>query len=287
MNNKKISAVLFVFNEQEYISDLIDSIVDQTHRVDKIIICDDMSSDDTLKIIKHKREALASRVEIKIIHGTKKGKVYAYEKSLKAVDTELFFVCGGDDLIGSNYVKSMYEFILSYDLRFAYTNQVWVNNNLDYIKYKKKKLSYTESDLFYGNPVGGGIFGYSEIIALFTPFPEGLMFEDWYVSLVLSHKYGRCFVNNHKEYLYRRHQGADTHYSSRAEKIKLIQRDISFMSFLIDMGFYEDVFLERVSVYGAMINDITFVQFLKILNLKYITFRERLKLIVIKVIRYY
>ena len=240
---EKISAIVFVHNEEMYISSLIDSINNQTCKVDQIIICDDFSTDNTLGIIQNKKNNLSKNINIKIINNKKKGKVYAYEEALKSVDTELFFVCAGDDVLKRDYVKSMMSFINKYKIDFAYSNHVWVDSNLNFIKYTEKNLFYTVNDLIYSNFAGGMIFGRSYIIKQYIPFPKGLTFEDWYVALFLSDKFGKCYINNNKNYLYRRHDGADTFISTRKDKVNLVKRDVLFFQLLVNINFYKDCHL--------------------------------------------
>jgi hypothetical protein len=181
----------------------------------------------------------------------------------------------------------MFEFINENNLEFAYSNPVWVDKDLKYIKYINKELFYTLDNLFYGNFVGGLIFGHSHIIKSIIPFPEGLTFEDWYVALTLADKFGQCYVHDEKNYLYRRHENASTFHSSPLDKKRLIKRDIDFFQLLIDKKFYPEILTRRMIYYRSMIEKVKFLKFLKVLFSKYLTLRERIKLIVIKVIRYY
>ena len=287
MKKRTISAVLFVYNEKDYISELIDSIVSQTSKVDKIIVCDDMSTDDTVDILRNKQQELLGKIEIEILNNDRKGKVYAYEKALNRVDTDFFFVCGGDDVLEENYVKSMFDFINANEVEFAYSNQVWVDERLEPLKYTQRKTFYTIDDLFYVNYVGGLIFGKSSIIKSYLPFPKGLDFEDWYVSLTLINKYGRCYINNEKNYLYRRHENASTFHTSRGDKKRLIERNIKFLKLMVDKGFYTTILNIRIMFYQSMVEPVNIVFFMKIFFSKYTTFKEKIKLIVAKTVGYY
>ena len=48
----KISIVVAVYNGEKYLKEQIDSFLNQTLLPDEIIICDDCSSDKTIKILK-------------------------------------------------------------------------------------------------------------------------------------------------------------------------------------------------------------------------------------------
>ena len=47
-----LSASLLTYNGAAYIKKQLDSILNQTKKIDEIIICDDGSTDDTIQIIK-------------------------------------------------------------------------------------------------------------------------------------------------------------------------------------------------------------------------------------------
>ena len=48
----KVTVLLSVYNGEKYLRDQLDSIINQSIKVDEIVICDDCSSDNTINIIK-------------------------------------------------------------------------------------------------------------------------------------------------------------------------------------------------------------------------------------------
>ena len=82
----KISVALATYNGSRYITEQLDSILSQTMYVDEIIICDDKSSDDTVKIINQ----------------------YIKEKNLIAA-----FSSGGNSPVLAQYLKSQEKEILT------------------------------------------------------------------------------------------------------------------------------------------------------------------------------
>ena len=75
MDNIKVSVILPVYNEEEYISATIDSIINQDFTDFEVIIIDDGSTDNTLKIIEEK--LLDSIIPHKIIHQENKGELWS------------------------------------------------------------------------------------------------------------------------------------------------------------------------------------------------------------------
>ena len=47
----KISVALCTYNGEKFLKEQIDSILNQTLKVDEIIICDDISTDNTLSLL--------------------------------------------------------------------------------------------------------------------------------------------------------------------------------------------------------------------------------------------
>jgi glycosyltransferase involved in cell wall biosynthesis len=48
----KLSVALCTYNGSKYIEEQINSILNQTINVDEIIVCDDLSTDNTIEILK-------------------------------------------------------------------------------------------------------------------------------------------------------------------------------------------------------------------------------------------
>ena len=51
-SNYKVSVIMSVYNSQNTVSDAIESILNQTHKQTELLIIDDFSEDNTVKIIK-------------------------------------------------------------------------------------------------------------------------------------------------------------------------------------------------------------------------------------------
>lgn len=104
MNNKIVSIVVPMFNSQKYIKECVESIINQTYKDIQLIIVDDGSTDDSLKICKdlEKKDHRIQVVE-QNNSGTaaarKRGMIYANGKYTTFVDS--------DDYIDSNYIHTL------------------------------------------------------------------------------------------------------------------------------------------------------------------------------------
>jgi glycosyltransferase involved in cell wall biosynthesis len=238
ISNKTVSAVIFAYNEEKYIRQMLDSLQNQTVKIDKIIVVDDFSTDNTKSIIQQYQSQSAA---IEYYLSEKKGKVYAYQTGLKKVKTDLFFICAGDDVLLENFAEKMYHFLEENRLEFAYANYLMVDENLSPLTAVKKKLYYTCSELITYNHVSGYLFGYITVLKNILPLPEGLLFEDWYTSVKLSYIYDRIYIYPEALFYYRRHGRASTAAFNTKDKFYFyIDRDIKLFESVLDQNFITD-----------------------------------------------
>ncbi len=93
----KTSVVIATYNGEKYIEEQLKSIILQTVKPDEIVICDDHSKDETIKII----NALLSKTQMdyKIIrHKNNLGVVKSFKDALLASSGDLVFLCDQDDV---------------------------------------------------------------------------------------------------------------------------------------------------------------------------------------------
>ena len=205
IEEKYVSAVVFAFNEEKHIKETLDSIESQKE-VDKIIFIDDQSTDMTVDIVLK----YEGKIEIEIYKNENKGKANAFALGLSKVNTELFFVCHGDDILLSGYVEKLYLYIKEKSIEFCYANSIECDINMTPIRDSVVKESYLDIEILNRNSIGGYIFGYSKIIKNIIPFPKGLTFEDWFTNIKLVCFYNKLYVYVPPTFLYRRHLGSDS-----------------------------------------------------------------------------
>ncbi|WP_051884503.1 glycosyltransferase [Chryseobacterium luteum] len=90
------SVALCTYNGEAYIAEQLDSILSQTLPVSEIIICDDSSTDGTLKILSHYAEQYPEI--IKVNQNTENlGYVRNFEKALSLCTGDIVLLCDQDD----------------------------------------------------------------------------------------------------------------------------------------------------------------------------------------------
>ncbi len=103
-----ISVIMAVYNGQKYIEEQINSIINQTKRVDEIIIIDDCSSKKCTEIIE--RISNKSNCQINYIeHLENKGYAQTFFEALRIAGGEYIFFADQDDIWDKNKVKIYVE----------------------------------------------------------------------------------------------------------------------------------------------------------------------------------
>lgn len=104
----KVSIIMAAYNTEKYISAAIDSIIAQTFKNWELIICDDCSSDNTVKIIE---EYCKENNEIKLIkRKTNSGgvRIPNREAALSA-SSSLIMTFDSDDFLDNDYLEKLYK----------------------------------------------------------------------------------------------------------------------------------------------------------------------------------
>ncbi len=126
---KKLSIIITNFNNERYISKCINSILNQKKYFSKIdlIIIDDCSNDDSLKIIKK----YLKFKNIKLIKNKKNlGLIKSCNKAIELSKTNFFIRVDSDDYVSKDFIKYFLKYInKNYDFIFS-----------DYKIVSKKKL---------------------------------------------------------------------------------------------------------------------------------------------------
>ena len=94
-----VSVVVPVYNSQQYIGRLIESVLNQTYSNFELILVDDGSTDETLKVLK-KYESKKVRVFTKPNEGVGKTREFGYLHS----KGDIIFFCDSDDYLPNKYV---------------------------------------------------------------------------------------------------------------------------------------------------------------------------------------
>lgn len=198
--NKKISVAMATYNGQDFIEDMLRSVLSE-RKIDEIIISDDFSEDTTRAIIDR-----ISDSRVKIINGPKKGLVKNFENALKNTSGDVIFVADQDDVWVPNRVENMCLVLEDNDLVCA--DCYVTNENLSITSSSFFKLNHSKpgliNNIFKNSYLGCCMAFRRNVLLRSIPFPDSTCMHDWWIGVV-----GEMFFRTHflktPTLLFRRH----------------------------------------------------------------------------------
>ena len=97
-----VSVLMTTYNGESFIKEQLDSVVKQLEKTDELIISDDGSTDNTIKIIK---EYL--RENIKLFDGPHNGVIKNFEYAFSKSSNNVILFCDQDDIWNENKIKTI------------------------------------------------------------------------------------------------------------------------------------------------------------------------------------
>lgn len=205
-----ISVAIATYNGQEFIKEQLLSILNQTMPVDEIVICDDQSSDDTVKII---QELLCDKI---YLYQNEKNLGYKlnFKKALSYCKGDYIFLCDQDDIWKPNKVQTMIEIMQNhpeikvlastYDLIDELGNEKQIDMNRKYSNKNMYKCKVKDNALvkvpFERLVVENSFQGCAlcvrqSINDKFQRCYAEDFYHDWFINLLASEQNGMYFLN--------------------------------------------------------------------------------------------
>lgn len=95
----KLSVIIPAYNEEKYISKCLDSLIAQQVKADEIIVVNNNSTDNTLKII--------SQYPIRVVNETKKGVIFAKQTGFLEAKNEIIAYLDADSIAPPDWIKKI------------------------------------------------------------------------------------------------------------------------------------------------------------------------------------
>ena len=114
----KVSIITPTYNCGNYIRKTLTSILEQSFKDFEVLVIDDCSSDDTVKVI---REFKDPRIKL-LINDTNNGAAFCRNRALKEAKGEYIAFLDGDDLWLPNKLEKQISFMESNNYAFSFTN---------------------------------------------------------------------------------------------------------------------------------------------------------------------
>jgi len=96
-----VSLIIPAFNEENYISPCLESILTQTRLPDEIVICNNASTDGTVGVIKK----YIPKLPIKLITEPRQGIRFAVESAWRSASSDIILRCDADCLLPKDWIE--------------------------------------------------------------------------------------------------------------------------------------------------------------------------------------
>jgi glycosyltransferase involved in cell wall biosynthesis len=197
-----ISVALCVYNGEKFLAEQLASIQAQTLPVDEVVICDDCSTDNSIKIIEEFSQKASFKIYIHL--NTKQlGSTKNFEKCIKLCQGDTIFLCDQDDYWHPEKVAKQIQYLAEnpeIEAVFSDGGTMDVNSELqvgsmwDAIMFDEKAQQNWKSGkayqiLYRGYVITGATLAIrSRILPQLLPFPDGIktMIHDSWIALLLS-----------------------------------------------------------------------------------------------------
>lgn len=214
MKNRKISIVVAVYNVEKYLSECIESIINQTYSNLEIILVDDGSPDNSGNIAE---EYAKKDKRIKVIHKENGGLSDARNAGMKAAtgdylmfsDSDDFLIENACELLVNKIEKEQADYVIGNYINCYEDGQLWEKPIFDLEKYKEFKLNikdYKDSFYIMNSGVWNKIFNMNFIRNLELEFVVGLPAEDAIFTTYCFIKAKKVFYIPQLVYVYRQRE---------------------------------------------------------------------------------
>lgn len=149
-----VSVLIPVYNTSNYLSQCIDSVLNQTHKNLEVIIVNDGSTDNSYEICS-KYESMDKR--IKLIHQNNGGLVDARKKACSVANGKFCICLDSDDYFDCDMIEKMVHLILKYEADIVCTGYIKEKENGSFLRgnfidsglYCKENLQKVYGNLLY------------------------------------------------------------------------------------------------------------------------------------------
>ena len=216
----KISLIIPIYNAEQYLRNLLESIINQTMNFKdiQVIMVDDLSKDKSREIMKEYSDKYDNFISIYLPKNNKIAGT-ARNEGMKVANGKYLMFADSDDFYPNDACKMMYDtieeknadFITANYINADFDGTVWDKPIFDQEKYKDFKLSITDYDKsFYilNSSACNKIFRKSFVDEQGIKFLEGVPAEDAFFTTSCFMKAKNVYYTSKIMYCYRqRNQG--------------------------------------------------------------------------------
>lgn len=239
-----MSVAMCTYNGEKFIHEQIDSILNQTQKVDEIIVCDDGSTDKTIAILEKYSERNPKLFKI-YQNKINLQSVKNFEKAINLCNGEIIFLSDQDDIWKANKVENYIKhFNKNPEISVLASNGYCIDDKSQvikkytiwdvpqFLKDANIEVNYYEIIAFIGNIATGASMAFRRsFVNTVIPFPVINKFHhDEWIAL-LSSKCNSFELLNEKYFYYRIHHNQQVGgvFYDKTEKTK------TFLTSLFDV----------------------------------------------------
>jgi len=201
-----ISVVIATYNGERYIHDQLSSILNQVSDNTEVVISDNGSTDNTVKIIGEFNDT-----RVKLLHNLeKKGSTHNFEYGLQHASGNIIFLADQDDVWLDNKFSTCLSCLKTYDL--VVTNCKVVDGELNVLQDSFFSLNKSGKgvvkNLVKNSYLGCCLAFKRKVLDIAMPFPPGIAIypmHDIWIGFVADCFFSTYFIDA-PLMLYRRHQ---------------------------------------------------------------------------------
>lgn len=191
----KISVAMTTYNGEKYLREQLDSLYSQTRIPDEIIVTDDLSSDNTVKILEEYKKNKGLKY---FINEKRLGVNKNFEKSVGLCSGDYISFCDQDDIWFPEKIKKIYLKLKEIEKNgipsLVKVNHIEINDNKEIIRCKKMKDSGVFTDTIFDFYIlGCTMMLNKKMLNYILPFPETslVVFDQYsyYTSLIIGNQY--------------------------------------------------------------------------------------------------
>lgn len=179
-----ISVCMSVYNGERYLSEQLDSILQQLGEDDEIIISDDGSTDASLAIISAYQDS-----RIKCYHNPKKGVISSFENAINKATQPIIFLCDQDDIWYPNKVEITLDYFGENPDKDIILSDLTIIDNQQRVLFDSFHEQRDSKEGFWKNVkrnsyIGCAMAFRSSIKKEVLPFPKKIPMHDMWIGLI-------------------------------------------------------------------------------------------------------
>lgn len=201
----KNSVAMATFNGEKFIKEQIDTILKNMGSCDELIISDDGSTDNTIKIVK---EYIKKDKRIKLVKGPGKGVKQNFMNAIMNTSGKYIFLSDQDDIWDKDKIKTVDKVFEDTNCNVVVHNATIIDKELK--PYKKTFFEFRKSksgilgNIYKNKYIGCCMAFRSELIDKIVPIPDNIEMHDQWIG-ILGERYGKSIFVDKCLIKYRRH----------------------------------------------------------------------------------